>query len=97
MPYMMTIIEKPVESVEFIDTILTLQQNESYMFVANVTPTTATYKNVSYSLIDPNNCANISFDGTVTVKQNAKVGSVVTVVATSQADSSITLHNMNLQ
>lgn len=90
MPYMMTIIEKPVESVEFIDTILTLQQNESYMFVANVTPTTATYKNVSYSLIDPNNCANISFDGTVTVKQNAKVGSVVTVVATSQADSSIT-------
>lgn len=88
-PYVLTIVEMPVESVEFTSTTLTLQQNESFKFVANVLPSTATYKNVNYSLIDSNNCAAISSDGTVTVKQTAKVGSIVTVVATSQSDSSI--------
>lgn len=88
-PYVLTIVEMPVESVEFTTTTLTLQQNESFKFVANVLPSTATYKNITYSLIDSNNCATILSDGTLTVKQNAIVGSAVTVVATSQADSSV--------
>ena len=88
-PYDLTIIEMPVESVEFTDTVSSLQQNESFKFVANVLPSTATYKNITYSLIDTNNCATILSNGTVTIKQTAKAGSTVTVVATSQADSSI--------
>ena len=88
-PYVLTIIEKPVESVGFDFTVDKLRQGESAQFAASVYPANATYKNVEFSLIDSNNCATISTDGTITVNQRAKVGSVVTVVATSVSNRNI--------